>query len=88
MSEENQAAPAVEEKKAYDVNVLLESLKSKGLEVAEESVKVLIEVVVDWLDESATLSTTPYDDMAKILYPQLKAMALEKAEDINKEDNA
>ena len=74
-------------KKAYDTALLLEILKDQGLEIAEESVKILINGVMDWLEESATLSDTPYDDMASMLYPQLKKLALEKAEDINKSDN-
>ena len=42
----------------------------------------------DWAEESADLSENPYDDMAKIVYPKVKAYLMEKAEDINKEDNA
>jgi len=56
-------------KKAYDTALLLEILKDQGLEIAEESVKILINGVMDWLEESATLSDTPYDDMASMLYP-------------------
>jgi hypothetical protein len=73
--------------KAYDVKLLLEKLKGEGIEVAEESAKILVNAVFSWLEESAVLSETPYDDMASVLYPQLKKMALEKAEDINKADN-
>lgn len=76
------------EKKAYDFKVLVEKFKSQGLEIAEESAKLIINETIDWLEESADLSTTPYDDMAKILYPNLRSLALEKAEDINKDDNA
>ncbi len=75
------------EKKAYDAKLLLESLKSEGLEIAEESAKILINGIFNWLEESADLSETPYDDMAKVVYPQLKKMAMDKAEEINKADN-
>jgi len=74
-------------KKAYDAKLLLESLKGEGLEIAEESAKILVNGIFGWLEESATLSETPYDDMAMIIYPQLKKLALEKIEDINKADN-
>lgn len=73
--------------KAYDAKLLLESLKGEGLEIAEESAKILINGIFDWLEKSAELSETPYDDMATVIYPQLKKMALDKAEDINKADN-
>ena len=74
-------------KKAYDVKLLLESLKGEGLEVAEESAKILVNGIFKWLEESADLSETPYDDMAKVIYPQLKKLAMDKIEDINPEDN-
>jgi len=75
------------EKKAYDFKLLLEHLKGEGLEIAEESVKILLEGVFKWLEESAVISETPYDDMGMIVLPQLKKLILEKAEDINKADN-
>lgn len=75
------------EKKAYDLKLLGEEFKKEGLEIAEESTKIIINGMFNWLEESAKLSETPYDDMAMVLYPQLKKMALEKAEDINKADN-
>jgi hypothetical protein len=71
--------------KAYDFKGLLSELKNNGLEIAEESAKVVIESVFVWLQKSATLSENKYDDLAVILYPQLKAYALEQAEKINKE---
>lgn len=74
------------EKKAYDVKLLLEKLKEQGLEIAEESAKVLVHGVFDWLEESADLSPNPYDDMAKVVYPKVKALALEQAEKINPAD--
>lgn len=84
---ENAAEEVKVEKKAYDAKLLLESLKSEGLEIAEESAKILVEGVMGWLEESARLSETPYDDMASIIYPQLKKIVMEKIEDINKADN-
>ena len=72
--------------KAYDLKGLLEELKGNGLEIAEESAKVVIESVFNWLEKSAVMSENKYDDLAVILYPQLKAYALEQAEKINKAD--
>jgi len=87
MTEESTTEETTVEKKAYDIKLLLENLKDEGLEIAEESAKILINGFMNWLEESAELSDTPYDDMAAMLYPQLKKMALDKAEDINKADN-
>lgn len=69
--------------KAYDLKGLLAELKGNGLEIAEESAKVVITSVFNWLEKSAALSENKYDDLAVILYPQLKAYALEQAEKIN-----
>lgn len=70
--------------KAYDLKGLLEELKGNGLEIAEESAKVVVVAVFEWLEKSAVLSENKYDDLASVLYPQLKAYALEKAEEINR----
>ena len=72
--------------KAYDLSGLLDILKSQGIEIAEESAKVVITSVFVWLEQSAALSENKYDDLATVLYPQLKAYALEQAEKINKAD--
>jgi hypothetical protein len=72
--------------KAYDVKGLIAELKLNGLEVAEESAKVVIESVFSWLEKSAAMSENKYDDMASVLYPRLKKYALEQADKINKND--
>jgi hypothetical protein len=68
---------------AYDFKGLIEILKSQGLEVAEESAKVVIKATFQWLKESAEISENKYDDLAVVLYPQLEKYALEQAEKIN-----
>jgi len=75
-----------EVKKAYDVKSLVEKLKDQGIEVAEEAAKGAIESVIAWFEESAKLSKTPYDDMALIILPQIKDLALEQADKINPND--
>jgi len=75
------------EKKAYDFKVLLEMLKGEGVELAEESAKIVVKQLFSWLEESATLSATPYDDLLKVVYPQVKALAMEAADNINPKDN-
>lgn len=68
---------------AYDFKGLIEILKSQGLEIAEESAKVVIKATFQWLKESAEISENKYDDLAVVLYPQLEKYALEQAEKIN-----
>lgn len=50
--------------KAYDVKVLLERLKAKGLDLAEKGLVDTLDTVNEWVGESAKLSATPLDDMA------------------------
>lgn len=73
--------------KAYDLKALGEILKGQGLELAEESAKIIIEGVFEWIEQSAKLSHTPYDDMGLLILPQIKALALTQADNINKADN-
>lgn len=69
--------------KAYDLAVLAEKLKSKGLDVAEDAARHLVEATFEWVEESAKLSVTPYDDMALIILPQVKKMALAAVDKID-----
>lgn len=69
--------------KAYDVKDLALKLKGRGLDVAEEGAKVTIEEVFAWLDESAVVSATPYDDILRVVYPTIKAEALKQADKID-----
>ena len=69
--------------KAYDFKVLVEKLKGHGLEIAEATAKAVTLSVFEWLEESATISPTPYDDMLKVLYPIIKDKLLEVEEKIN-----
>ena len=71
--------------KAYDPKDLVAKLKERGLDVAEEAAKVVIESVFDWLDESADASPTPYDNLLKALYPTIKAEALKAVDKIDGE---
>lgn len=69
--------------KAYDLVDLVSRLKGRGLDVAEEAGKVVVEEVFAWVSESAKVSATPYDDMALIVLPQLKAFALTEVDKID-----
>lgn len=69
--------------KAYDVKALAQKFQSKGLAIAEEAATQAVEAVFEWVEESAKLSATPYDDMGLILLPHLKKLALEAVEKID-----
>jgi hypothetical protein len=72
--------------KAYDLKLLGAELKNEGLEIAEESLKIVVEAMFKFLEKSALLSETPYDNMAVMLYPKIKELILNEVEKINKED--
>ena len=71
---------------AYQFSGLTDKLKEQGVEVAEEAAKVIIKSVFAWLDESAELSATKYDDILRPFYPKIEEYVLALAEKINKAD--
>ena len=68
---------------AYDLNDLLERLKARGLDLAENEVKGVIEDVFAWLEESINESPTPFDNVALAVLPTLKKAALGLADKID-----
>lgn len=62
--------------KAYDIKVLAEQLKGKGLVLAEDAAEILLKEVFVWLRQSAVVSETPYDNMALVVLPKLEELAL------------
>lgn len=71
--------------KAYDFKELGLMMKGKGLDLAEESLALVFEGVMDWLEESAKVSTTPYDDLAMVIVPQLKKAVLDLIDKVDGE---
>jgi hypothetical protein len=69
--------------KAYDIKVLGEKLKAKGLDIAEESLKVLVGETLDWIQESAPLSASTVDDYAAMAIPFIKPKILEAIDKID-----
>lgn len=61
--------------KAYDVKVLVEKLKARGLDIAEDMAMVVIEETAAWVVESAALSENKIDDLAALGMPQLVTLA-------------
>lgn len=72
-----------EEMKAYDFAALAIELKNKGLEIAEDSAKHVVEAVLNWIEASAKASATPYDDMALFMMPKLKEIIMKQVDKID-----
>lgn len=69
--------------KAFDAKVLAAKLKSRGLDVAEEAAKILVEEVLAWTEESVKLTENKFDDMLLVVLPQVKSYALAQVDKIN-----
>jgi hypothetical protein len=69
--------------KAYDPKALVEKLKLRGLDLAEDAAKILVEEVSAWLVESSVLSATPYDDIVAVVMPIIKKTVLEQVDKID-----
>lgn len=68
---------------AYDPKVLVEQLKGKGLEVAEDVAVMALNEILDWVVESAKLSNNSYDDLFIAVIPLLRAEMLKQADKID-----
>lgn len=72
------------EKKAYDVDVLLATLKEKGLEKAEETLLLVLTETDKWANESADMGTKGLIDMAvKALSPVVKPFGKDLIDKLN-----
>lgn len=70
---------------AYELNSLVEAFKKRGLNVAEDSAKGVVEDVCAWFEVQAKASATPFDDVALVVLPQLKKAVLEKIDELDGE---
>lgn len=69
--------------KAFDFKVLAEKLKSRGLDVAEEAAKIIVEETLTWTEESVKLSENKYDDIIVLGIPMIKEAALKAVDQID-----
>lgn len=69
--------------KPYDLKVLVEKLKSRGLDIAEDMAMIAIEEVAVWVQESAALSENKIDDVAALGMPELVKMVKQLADRID-----
>jgi hypothetical protein len=68
---------------AYDIKMLADKLKMRGLDVAESALSGIVEDVFGWVEESVKLSPTPYDDIALGILPVIKAETLKRIDSID-----
>lgn len=70
-------------KKAYDVKELVNIAKDKGLEIAEDAAFFMLDAVAEWVEESAKISPTPYDNIVVSFLPTLKEEAAKAIDKID-----
>lgn len=71
--------------KPYDIKVLLEKLKNRGVHVGEDVAKELVEDLFAFFEESARASATPFDDLLIPVLNILKPKLMEKLDQIDGE---
>lgn len=67
----------------YDIKVLGEKLKAKGLDVAEESLKILVSETLDWVAKSAPVSPNKIDDVVAMAIPFVKPQIMKAIDKID-----
>ena len=68
---------------AYDVAALIKKLEMHGLTIAEEAARTLVIDVLDWVEASAKISPTPWDDVALVVLPEFKKKILAEIDKID-----
>lgn len=76
----------MEIKEAYDVKSLVAKLQARGLDLAEEGAKIVLDEVLAWVAESADKSETPYDNLIATIFPLLKDEVLKQIDKIDGEE--
>lgn len=69
--------------KAWDLGALVAELKGKGVELAEDAAKHVVEAVFAWAEKSIDLSENKVDDVVKSFLPKIKEAALGAADKID-----
>lgn len=69
--------------KAYELKALGLKLKARGLDLAEDAAKIIVEETLSWVGESAVMSPTPFDDVVAVVMPPLKGLILAQVDKID-----
>lgn len=67
----------------FDVKALVEKLKGRGLNLAEDAAKGAVEDILSWVEEGAKASGTPLDDIAAALLKSYKPQILAELDKID-----
>lgn len=68
---------------SYDLKNLGNKLKERGVDLAEDSAKIVAEEVLSWISESAQSSENKVDDLFAVVIPMLKPHILSKIDKID-----
>lgn len=69
--------------KAYAISGLVDELKAKGLDVAEDAAKAIYLAIDAWLMKSAAMSPSKMDDLLIVILPVARGYVLEQIDKIN-----
>lgn len=69
--------------KPFELKALVAKLKDKGLDVAEDGAKLLVESTLDWISESVLLSPSKVDDFAAVVIPAVKPFVMSALDKID-----
>lgn len=68
-----------------DFNKLVERLKGKGLDLAEEAAKLVVVETFGWLEDEIVASESNYDDLLLAVFPSIKKLILDQVDRIDGE---
>lgn len=69
--------------KAWELKGLIEELKAKGLDLAEDAAAHVVVAVIDWVEASVKLSENKIDDLVIAFLPMIKDEALKLVDKID-----
>ena len=69
--------------KPFDLKDLVMRLKGKGMDLAEESAKLVVVETMAWVKDSVVLSENKYDDFAIAILPHVEALVLKEVDKID-----
>jgi hypothetical protein len=72
---------------AYEAHKLVDKLKSKGLDVAEDAAVVVLEAVVEFIKEGAAESENKVDDLLVPLVDAVKPIIVQQLDKIDGKDD-
>lgn len=69
--------------KAFDTKELVAKLKVKGVVIAEDAAKILVEETLAWIEESVVMTPNKYDDFAVPVIETMKPFVMKEIDKID-----